>query len=98
MDKTEKYQIIKDLKALLKNRRVVFFSMYPNPEKQQKILVSENVVSLLEMQIDDETRFIKNLKKLAKECILPLVPKSNSRMYNWINSIYTKINSIPECA
>jgi len=87
-----KKNVVTEIKKFLNNRRVVFFSKYPDAQKQQLIIDAENTISYVSSFSDD--RFIQSIKNFNERFIAPLVPSNNSKYYQKAISIYNKIKQL----
>lgn len=84
--------IVAEVRKMLNQRKVVFFSKYPDARKQQLIISANNVLIMLEKQ--DETVFKNNIKVFADRFILPLVPNKESRFHESGMKLYNNIKSL----
>lgn len=88
----EKSSLIQEIKSVLNQRRVVFFSKYPDARMQQLINDAEAKVSILRSASGDQ--FIQMLKTFNVRYIYPLIPSAKSPMHKSICNLYRKINNL----
>jgi hypothetical protein len=84
-----KQEIIAQIKKILKQRKHVFFKLYPNPSKQQLIMNAEKQLYYLESA--NEHNFKQICKSFAGYYIQPLIPAPSSKYHENIKCLYSNL-------
>lgn len=79
--------IIKKVKQLLAQRRVVFFRCYPDAKKQQLIINAEHHLHFLENDFDRVKRLF------ADDFVKPLTPAPSSKYHQVFVEVYQMLVS-----
>jgi len=84
--------LVRDVRKMLNQRKVVFFQKYPDARKQQIINNAQTMLACIEKH--EPSRLHVELVAMADRYILPLMPSKESRFHDSYMRLYNTIKSL----